>query len=359
MTTPSAAPRQCFAASNSREGFKNYYGEIFTDAHIDRLHIIKGGPGTGKSHFMKVVARHARERGYTVTEFYCSSDPASLDGIILTRKDTPTVGLLDGTAPHVREPALPGAKDEIVDLGAFWDPLALAGQRDTIRRLGQEKAAAYARAYTCLRAAGEMADLADRLTDDSIHADRLESLAIRILRHQPTGEGFDPIPALRNAMSMTGKHTLHSFEEAAKTLILPEDPYGMGYRLTAALLKLSESRRHRVFVSYDPLCPHRIDGLLYPDTGLCVLVGDAVPTEGIAARALSLRRYYEPEKLRAVRGELRHAISLREDLTATALRHLAGAATYHFELEKIYAAAMDFRAKEAFTERFCGIALGE
>ncbi|MBO5510453.1 MAG: hypothetical protein J6B24_01840 [Clostridia bacterium] len=359
MTMPPAAPRQCFAASNSREGFKNYYGEIFTDARIDRLHIIKGGPGTGKSHFMKVVARRARERGYAVTEFYCSSDPASLDGIILTRKDTPTVGLLDGTAPHVREPALPGAKDEIVNLGAFWDPKALTGQRDTIRRLGQGKSAAYARAYTCLRAAGEMADLTDSLTEDCVRPDRPEALAARILRHQPTGESFDPIPALRNAMGMTGKHTLHSFEEAAKTLILPEDPYGMGYRLTAALLKLSESRRHKVFVSYDPLCPHRIDGLLYPDTGLCVLVGDASPTEGAAAHALSLRRYYDSEKLRAVRGELRHAITLRETLTATALRHLAGAATHHFELEKIYAAAMDFRAKEVFTERFCEDALGK
>ena len=359
MTTPSAAPRRSFAASNSREGFKNYYGEIFTDTRIDRLYIIKGGPGTGKSHFMKVVARYARERGYAVTEFYCSSDPASLDGILLTRKDSPTVGLLDGTAPHVREPVLPGAKDEIVDLGAFWDPKTLAGQRDTIRRLGQGKSAAYARAYTCLRAAGDMVELADSLTEACVRADRLEALAARILRHQPTGECFEVIPALRRAISMAGRYTLHSFEESAKTLLLPEDPYGMGYRLTAALLKLSESRRHRVFVSYDPLCPRKIDGLLYPDTGLCVLIGDASPAEETNTRALPLRRYYEPEKLRAIRGELRQAINLRETLTDTALRHLADAAAYHFELEAIYAAAMDFRAKEAFTERFCEAVLGK
>ena len=133
----------------------------------------------------------------------------------------------------------------------------------------------------------------------------------------------------------------------------------MGYRLTAALLKLSESRRHRVFVSYDPLCPRKIDGLFYPDTGLCVLIGDASPAEETNTRALPLRRYYEPEKLRTIRGELRQAINLRETLTDTALRHLADAAAYHFELETIYAAAMDFRAKEAFTERFCEDVFGK
>ena len=96
-----------------------------------------------------------------------------------------------------------------------------------------------------------------------------------------------------------------------------------------------------------------MDGLLYPDTGLCVLVGDAIPPEGIPTRALSLRRYTDAEALRSVRGELRRTAALREELTDTALRHLSSASGHHFELERIYAAAMDFAAKEAYTERFC------
>lgn len=357
MTTPPAIPRQSFAASNSREGFKSYYGEIFTDSRVDRLYIIKGGPGTGKSHFMKVVARRARSLGYAVTEFYCSSDPASLDGIILTREGSPAIGLLDGTAPHLREPVLPGARDEIINLGAFWNPKALTGKRDTIAALGEKKSTAYARAYACLRAAGEMDSLADSLLENCVDTHRLNALAARLLRHQPTGECFEAIPALRRAISMTGKHTLHSFESAASALILPEGGYGLGFKLTKALLTLSEARRQRVYVSYDPLCPEKIDGLLYPDTGLCILVGDAAPAEDTPARTVSLRRYADPEALRAVRGELRHAITLRDTLTDTALRHLTTAATHHFELETLYSAAMDFRAKEEFTERFCGEAL--
>lgn len=359
LTPNPPIPRQCFAASNSREGFRNYYGDIFTDTCIDRLYIIKGGPGTGKSHFMKVVARKAREKGYTVTEYCCSSDPASLDGIILTRAGDPVVGLLDGTAPHVREPVLPGARDEIVNLGGFWDPKALTGQRETINGLSQGKSMAYARAYAALRAAGEMDTLADSLIQACVDEERLDTLAARLLRSVPTGERFEAIPALRRALSMTGKHILHSFEEAAVTLVLPDNAYGLGYRLMDSLLALSETCRLRVFVSYDPLCPHKADGLLYPDAGLCVLICDAVPREGQSARSLSLRRCVNAESLRRERGELRHAIRLRETLTDTALRHLADAARYHFELEKIYAAAMDFRAKEIFTEKFCCEVLGE
>ncbi len=353
MSESSAYPRQCFAAANTREGFRSYYGAVFSDNRIDRLYIIKGGPGTGKSHFMKVIARHAREQSYTVTECFCSSDPNSLDGIILSRAGSPTVGLLDGTAPHVCEPTLPGAREELIDLGRFWNAEALGGQRDAIASLGQNKSTAYARAYACLRAAGEMDTLADSLMEPCTDVRRLSALAARLLQREPSGESFEAVPALRRAISMTGRHTLYSYEAAAKTLILPDNGYGIGFQLMRSLLTVSEARRHRVFVSYDPLCPQKPDGLLYPETGLCILTEEATPTEGLPARTLSLRRYTDPRALREVRGELRRTVALRETLTDTALRHLASAASYHFELETIYAAAMDFQAKEAFTERFC------
>ena len=57
-----------FAASNSSEGFKSYYGEIFERA--DRLYVIKGGPGTGKSSLMKRLADAALRKGYKIEYYY-------------------------------------------------------------------------------------------------------------------------------------------------------------------------------------------------------------------------------------------------------------------------------------------------
>ena len=346
-----------FAASNSCIGFRNYYEDIFTDTRTDRLYIIKGGPGTGKSHFMKVIARRAREHGYAVTEYACSSDPASLDGILLTREGSPTLGFLDGTAPHVREPVLPGVKEEIINLGVFWNNRLLAGQSETVRTLAAGKSAAYDRAYAYLSACGGVDRAADSLMAGCIKQDRLDALADRILRHQPKGERFSPIPALRRAVGMTGQVCLHTFEAEAAvqggSILILEDYYGLGYRLTEVLMEISRRACHRLLVSYDPVYPHKIDGLFYPDSGLCVLLGRAEPPEGAAVRTLSLRRYADPEMLRGMRGELRRAGALRDALIESALRELSSAAAFHFDLETIYAAAMDFGRKEAFTEEFC------
>ena len=45
--------RRYFAASNSGTGFVNYFPRIFGGGACRRLFVVKGGPGTGKSSFMK------------------------------------------------------------------------------------------------------------------------------------------------------------------------------------------------------------------------------------------------------------------------------------------------------------------
>ncbi len=351
MTDP-IVPRY-FAASNSSGGFCSYYADCFSEHRCDHLYIIKGGPGTGKSHFMRVVARRAQKEGYCVTAYDCSSDPSSLDGILLRREGYPTLGLLDGTAPHVWEPSSPGVREELVDLGAFWNADQLIGQGETIRALTDSKKNAYDRAYAYLHAAGELDRIADRLLDCAVQRKRLQALAARLLRGVPAGDTFDAIPALRRAVSMTGRACHHSFEAMADGLVVIDDHYGLGARLTELLLTLSRDRRLTVLVSYDPVYTHKIDGLYYPATGLAILVGHSEARESCPTRSISLRRYMEPIALRDVRGEVRHAMALRSRLEEDALHSLAVAARHHFELETIYAAAMDFRAKEAYTEQFC------
>ena len=357
------SPASCyFAASNSSGGFRSYYGEIFADDRVDHLYIIKGGPGTGKSHFMKAVARHGRGRGYCVTEYACSSDPASLDGLILSKEGTPTLGFLDGTPPHPREPAFPGVREELVNLGAFWNSRQLIEQGETIRRLSEGKSAAYRRAYAYLSACGAVDSAAESRVEDCIREDRIRALVERILRGQPKG-GRDCklLPALRRAVGMTGEVCLHTFEQEAVrsggAVLALEDHYGVAYRVTRTLFERSRAVGHEVYVSYDPIHPHKIDGLYYPDGGLCILVGDvdtaAVTEAGIPLRSIPLRRFLHAEPFREIRGDLRRACAECNRLTEAALEELSSAAKFHFELEGIYSEAMNFKAKEAFTEQFC------
>ena len=45
--------RTYFLGANSKNGFYSLYDELFAGEY--RLHIIKGGPGTGKSSFMRKI----------------------------------------------------------------------------------------------------------------------------------------------------------------------------------------------------------------------------------------------------------------------------------------------------------------
>ncbi len=85
-----------FLGANSAEGFYGLYEQLL-DAKLYDLIILKGGPGCGKSTFMRRTAAAMEERGLESVYIHCSGDPDSLDGVIF-----PAIGtaIVDGTAPH-------------------------------------------------------------------------------------------------------------------------------------------------------------------------------------------------------------------------------------------------------------------
>ena len=62
-----------FLGANSAQGFYSLYSD-FASRPGDMLHIIKAGPGTGKSTFMRKIGQAAEERGYEVEYIICSGD---------------------------------------------------------------------------------------------------------------------------------------------------------------------------------------------------------------------------------------------------------------------------------------------
>ena len=53
-----------FASSNSYKGFQSYFDLIYNPKNLKKIYIVKGGPGTGKSHLMKSVAEHFEGENY-------------------------------------------------------------------------------------------------------------------------------------------------------------------------------------------------------------------------------------------------------------------------------------------------------
>jgi hypothetical protein len=144
-----------FPGGNTPEGFFSYYQYILPQDRAEHIFCLKGGPGVGKSTFIKSIGAAAVEVGHAVEYMHCSSDPASLDGLVIPGLKT---ALIDGTAPHVVDPKNPGAVDEIVNLGAYWDLPEIKRHRQEIMEANAEVRGLFARAYQYLRAARALYD---------------------------------------------------------------------------------------------------------------------------------------------------------------------------------------------------------
>lgn len=156
--THRGAIKMRFPGSNSAYGFFSYYTYIVWPEVI-KLFIIKGGPGTGKSTFMKASGQEMLEKGFNVEYHYCSANSRSLDGVTFPELGT---GIIDGTAPHINDPVYPGAVDEIVDLGIFLHKKLLQENREEIIRLSRKKGEFFKAAYVFLSTAKQYLDAAEQ-----------------------------------------------------------------------------------------------------------------------------------------------------------------------------------------------------
>ena len=139
-----------FPGANTPEGFFSYYDDILKSHEAQRIIVLKGGPGTGKSTFMKKIAKHINSLGYDTELLHCSSDPNSLDGVCSREKG---FLILDGTSPHIVDPKCPGAVDEIINLGECWDKEKIKKHKKEIIETGEQISSYFARAYRYMSAA--------------------------------------------------------------------------------------------------------------------------------------------------------------------------------------------------------------
>ncbi len=341
-----------FAASNSTAGFISYYEEVFRTSRIGHIWAVKGGPGTGKSRFLRDVSDYATARGWNCEYIYCSSDPDSLDAVILTKEGREGIALLDATAPHLFEPICPGAWDDIVNLGQFWNSEALSSRKAEIEQLNREKSDAYRRAYRYLSGFGDMRANRDSLVAPYIHRAKIATLAQELMRDLPDGENYSAEPALIHSIGMRGEVALDTYFREAEEIYIIADCHGAAQYLMMELGKLVSQKRLAIRISHDPVEAKKIDGLFLLGSGIAFVV---CPEEecDYPHHRISMRRFVDTASMKRVRRELHAVGRISRALKGETLDALEKVREVHFRLEDIYSTSMDFAAKEAFTKSFC------
>jgi len=334
-----------FLGANSKAGFTSLY-DGFCTGEGDFLHVIKGGPGSGKSSFMRAIGAAAEQRGYDVEYIVCSGDPDSLDGIYL-----PTLrqGWVDGTAPHVLEPRRFGADGDYVDLFAFRAGALSATERERLTLLSAENKRCYRQAYAYLSAAAALdTGCRPELPEPVLSAVRDRAVQL-IHRHGGKDGGNRVSRRFLSAVSCQGRIRLGGTVAAlCPTAYCLDNALGLApIALEAAAFAAADKGLDRILCP-DPLEPTRLEALLLPKSGLALLAGDwplpssrHIRLDVMAVEALSADE----------RAERRQGLRARDAAMAAALAKLETAKAVHDELEAVYRPSVDFAALTDFTEK--------
>lgn len=333
-----------FAAMNTGDGFKSYFSEIF--GSLERLYIIKGGPGTGKSRFMKEIANEAKRQGFTVEKYLCSSDPTSLDGIIIPAL---SLGIIDGTAPHSYEPLLTGAKDNIIDLGQFWDTKALQDEISVIKEISRRKARLYGEIYAYLKAVQSIDTIIESTVKEALDVNKLNLIAKKHAAALCKSTSYEKKIKIRSAISDSGIITLNCFAKSAKNRFAVIDICGTAAMFLSALLKETEKKGISCTVSFSPFSPTLPDALYYPDSDTSFYIGSESDFE---ESNINTRRFICDEALRPYKPKIRALKRLKAEILCEMFIDFSSVKRLHGELENIYGSAMNFDKKEKFTADF-------
>ncbi len=320
-----------YASANGYRGFRSYFPEVFREEDFLRLIYLKGGPGTGKSSFMKRLADDLAKDGVTAEFIRCSSDPDSLDGILLTGKNG-KVGVLDATLPHAMEAKLPGVSSELVDLASAIDTGRIREKRDRLTALAKEKAASYKNGYEYLAFSENF--------DRKIKAEIESVLDVpKVTRHLKSlfFKGGDAAVPRNVLLSCFGKYGYQTLPCEGEVTVL-SGPLALPCILVSMLLRIAEANGTVTEIYRSPLAHDLVEG--FSAGGRLYLAKEEDSSDLLPKRAYAARR-----------GELFDLDMISGELRAKAKMHFGEAARLHAGMEAIYTPAMDFGKVELMFEK--------
>lgn len=353
-TSPAGRQADFFMGCNAPEGFHSLYGELEVPVKGVRRYLIKGGPGTGKSSLMRRAAQICQPQEQLLERIHCSSDPNSLDGVIL---HTGRASLVDATPPHVVEPSFPGAFESVVNLLACFNEERLEQRLDSIAELQTLNGDYHRKCRGLLKCADILLQDNARYVKTCTNFPKLHTQAARLCKAElpPTGRPSQEYNRLLTAVTNQGVLTYEKTPSAlCDRILLLRDEYGTA---SAALLedvrREALARGYQIYSCWSPLAPEqRLEHLLLPEIGLGLVTQSRfTPFRELNPwRVIDCARFTDGDQLRRRKRYLRFNRRAAQELIAAAVEDLRQAKAVHDQLEAQFTDAVDFSAVTALTD---------
>lgn len=356
--------RNIYPGGNTSKGFYSFYSYVARE-DADKIFYVKGGPGVGKSTFIKGIGMDLIDRGLDVEFLYCSSDNDSLDGVYVPDVDA---GVIDGTAPHMIDPKNPGAVDEIINLGEFWDEGLLRENRQDIIRLNREIGRLFRRVYSHLKGAKLFLDELENCILDAGALDikglnrKAVELIDRIFDNETLknkdGSGRCKIKTTRHlfatAITPQGPSSFlkNLFDPVKKRIIIKGHPGSGKNTILQKIAGAAVSLGLKADIFHCSLDPDKVEHIIIPeiDTGVITSAPPHEYASGERDIVVNTDEFVDFDHLEPYQSEMEKAQKRYSEIFSDAVAFLAKAKELHDELEKYYTSSMDFKKVEVKRE---------
>lgn len=347
--------RHLFPGGNTSLGFFSYYDNIITQEEADKIFIIKGGPGVGKSTFMKRMGEKMQDMGYDVEYLHCSSDNNSLDGIMIPKLK---IAFIDGTSPHIVDPKSPGAVDEILNFGEFWDEEGIRAHKDEIIQVNKEISYIFSRAYKYLKAAYTVYEGSAAIYSEALNKGEINKLTAKLINDLLDGKGISDEEGKQRSMFASAL-TPDGYNNYLDSILTSEKIYefkgGLGTGEDRILERIKTAARERgyfVEAYYCALNPYKIDHLVIPELNSAFTTTNLCHDSKVQKFAtIDMNEYMDKDIVAHYKDDLHQNLTEFNNLMSVALHTISRAKTLHDQLETYYVPNIRFEEIDNYFDK--------
>jgi hypothetical protein len=331
--------RYVLTSSNTSQGFYTFIPDLVRG--LRKIYILKGGAGSGKSTFIRLLGESLLEKGYEIEFWISAIDPVNPDGVYIPRLGA---AVINGSLPQPIDPRYPGATGHIIYLGEYRNKKELNGKTREIIDLIDCQEEHNNAAYEVLKTAGQAREEIKKVAGNCLSMANIkhliEEMASELLREQPGEKHYF-------ASAVTADGVVNYIDEISnecKHRYILKGPPGSGKSLVIAeLARLARAKGY--FLEYYH-CGFNLDSIvmvIIRNLQLVLIDGGNIelsikPWDVVIDMGIYLENY-DPEEAALESSE---AWRRYESLVLDAQTKMEKAHSTLKELKKIYTGFMDF-----------------
>ncbi len=330
-----------FPGGNTPEGFFSYYHEILDKNSTGKLAVIKGGPGTGKSTFLKRLGSRLEQEGEPVTYLHCSSDPNSLDGVYLPRHNS---AVIDGTAPHLTDPRYPSAYDTVLN---FCDLIGPIADGETVANESKLAKRSFLEGYCYLNGAKALLNLMQTRSESALLANEVRTFSLDVAKRisQFSSNGSRKT-AFLSAITADGfRNYLQENLKDYYVISIESEVGNSTHPIMETVATACKLRNADLITCPCPMNPKKAEHLIFPSANLAVVTSNEYHTYPKADEIVSFSDFVSDQK---GDGEL---TAMYDALLRRGIACFTEAREHHNRMEAVYQTVTDYSAIEPFYQK--------